>query len=1053
MATKPADMRLMRFPDISGERIVYSYASDLWVTDRSAGTTLRLTSHQGGESKPKFSPDGQWIAFTGTYDGNADVFVMPAEGGEPKRLTYEGTQDIVLDWTPDGKIAYSSILGSITDRAERMWLIDPKGGMPISTPVLEVSDISYSPDGSKIAYNRNDSHNFNWRRYRGGTQGRIGFFDLKGITYSEIPSKSENSWQPMWVGNTVFYISDRDFGTRNLYCYDINSKAVKRLTEFKDADIKNPATDGKTIVFERDGYLNVYDIASGASKQLSISIVSDFPNARPRLRNVADSIGGVGLSPSGVRLAIDGRGDIFSVPAKRGDTRNLTSSPDSRETMPLWSPDAKWIAYLSDQGNEVRICMRPQMGGAEKILKTDPKDVIVSYDFSPDSKSIAYSTRDGKLVLVDIAAENSTVVAQSVWQSIPTWDWAPAGDWLAYVLPNDNLNGSIYLYNVAQKKSTKVTEGYYSDDSVTFDQSGKFLYFISGRTFQSNFGAFEIMLNMAPAQRIYVLPLANTTTNPMLWGSDEEKSEEPAAGAAAPPAAPAKPADEKKGTVIDLDGLADRALPLPFGNSQYFGILGVDNGVLIFQPGSITLFSLRSKSPVPVFEGAFMGASFNSNHSKIALRLPSGISVIDAAPGQNPDAGRVNTSNVELMWDPKAEWRQIFWESWRWQRDVFYDAKMLGLDWDAIGKHYATMLPSVNSRNDLNVVLANMIGELGTGHAYVGGGEVAEQARGIPVGHLGADFASEGKYLKFAKVYRGMQFEENRRGPLGEPGVNVKDGDFLLAIDGNEVTSSINPHMFLQNKAGKAVTLTINSKPSKDGARKVRVRPIANEAELRYISWVEGNRKKVADASGGRIGYIHVPDTQEAGITEFVKGFYSQQDKDAWLIDERFNGGGYIPTFFVEFLRREVSSKMKARNWKDIWFPTGTLEGPKAMLVNEYAGSGGDMLPWLFQTQKVGPLIGTRTWGGLVGIQGSAPLIDGGFLSAPGFGIYDPHKGEWIAENKGVTPDVVVDARPDLIAKGQDPQLETGIKYLMDELKKGKKPSKTPDFINPKPGK
>lgn len=1046
VAGTPTEMRLLRNADIYGDTIVFNYASDLWVMDRKDGQARRLTSSLANETYARFSPDGKRIAFSGNYDGNVDVYVIDTDGGEPKRLTFNGSPDLVLDWTPDGKIAYRTPFNSPTQRTASLWIVDPKGGQGTKTVVDEVADLSYSSDGGTIAYNRNNSHQFNWRRYRGGTQGRIAFYNFAKNTYEEIPSKLENRWQPQWIGNSVYYIGDKDFGTRNMWKYDIASNRESRITDFKDADIKNPAGDDKTLIWERNGYLETLDLASGKVEKVKAFIGSDFVPSRPQLRNFGNQVANFGISPTGARLAVEARGEIFSVPARTGETRNLVNAPASRERMPEWSPDGKVISYISDVSGENQLYTRPQMGGAAKLHRVSNQ--INGYSWSPDGKYFGYTTQDFKLIIHEVATGKESLVAESEYQTNMSWDWAPHSDWIVYSCALPNLQGAVYMYNVAGNKSTKITEGYYSDNRVTFDQNGKYVYFTSVRTFAPLSGAFEFMMNMADGERVYAIALSKDAANPMLQPGDEEPTgDAPAAGGGAAPAT-----DAPKGTRVDLDGIEDRVIPLQLGAGTYPLILGLNNGVLIYNDGVLGMWSWAARQFLPIYQGAISGINLNAKRNKVAINTGQFISLMNVAPGQEAASGRVNMAGVEYQWDPKAEWKQMFGEVWRWERDVFYDPKLLGLDWNAIGKQYEAMLPYVRHRSDLNYVFSLMIGELGTGHAYVSGGEMGPGGPNVPVGQLGADFEVVGNNVRFKKIYKGLSFEEGRRGPLGELGVNVKDGDYLLEIDGARVDRDTDPESLLQGKVGRTVVLTVNSSPAMAGARKVRVRPIASESELRYITWVESNRAYVAKQSGGRIGYLHVPDTSMPGVIEFIKGFYSQIDKDAWVIDERFNGGGMIPTFFIEFLQREVMAGFKARDTKPIFFPTGNLTGPKAMLINEHAGSGGDMFPWLFKEHKLGPLIGMRTWGGLVGIQGGVPLVDGGQVTAPGFGIYDPFKGAWVAENTGISPDIQVDNRPDQLAKGLDPQLDRALAYLAEELKKARKPLKVPPFPTAKPG-
>lgn len=1015
------EIRLMRFPTISGERVVFTYASDLWLVEGQGGIARRLTSHVGMEQNASFSPDGKWIAFTGQYDGNNDVYVIPAEGGQPKRLTYEPTGEVVMGWTPDGKVAFASINGNHTNRMPRLWLVDPKGGMPIWTPVQEATQVSYSPDGKQMAFVRAASHQYNWRRYRGGTQGRISFWDWTTNAYSELPSGREQSYFPMWVGENVFFISDRNLGNINLYRYSTKSKKTDQLTQFKDGDMKWPSTDGKSIVFERNGRLHRYDIASGGVTTIEARVLGDDLTIRPSYRNFGGAIGGYAVSPSGKRLAAEARGDIFSLPARSGETRNLTASPGSREKQPAWTLDGQKIAYLSDASGEWQIMEQPQMGGEAKALRTPADHRITSFAYSPDGKLVSYTTTDYRLFVFDVAAGTSTQVYQDMSQNL-TYDWAPDSNWIVYTQTQPSLFTATYLYNVKDKKSTKVTEGYYTDNGVAFDQAGKFLYIVSSRTYGTIFGAFEIGLHQDNVQRVYIVPLTKDQENPLNPPSDEE----PVAGGSQP---------EGQGgreVRIDLDGLESRMLPLPFAPGSYPIIVGVPNGVLVWTNGNLVKYDVNARAVVPIISG-ISGFSLNPNFTKMAYSGQGVIGIADLRPGLEFGTGRVNTSDVVVKHDPVAEWRQMYWEVWRHQRDQFYDPKMLGLDWKAIGDKYAAMLPYAAHRSDISYIFGLMIGELGTGHAYVQGGEFGTLTNPIPpTGMLGADYEVVGRGVRFKKIYRGFNY--SARGPLGDQGVNVKEGEYLVAIDGNEVTSATNLHEFLVNKVGKAVTLSVNSTPAMAGARKVVVRPIGSETTLRYESWVEENRAKVAKASGGRIGYIHVPDTSFQGIIGFVKGFYSQADKDAWVIDERYNGGGFLPTFFVEALQRDFVSVIAPRHGWNLPVPNA-LVGPKVMLINEHAGSGGDMLPYLFKRAKLGPLVGTRTWGGLVGIQGGIPLLDGGSVTSPSFGIYDSATGKWMAENTGVDPDIEIDDRPDLAAKGQDVQLTKAVEYLLNELK------------------
>lgn len=1033
-ASNATEMKLLRFPAVNGDTVAFVYGGDIWTAGLGGGLARRLTTSPGSESWPRFSPDGKWIAFTGQYDSALpQVYVMPSEGGEPVRLTFESEPCNVVGWTPDGKIAYASSYGS--PFTGRLWLVRPTGGMPERTDLGEFTNGSFSPDGKQIAFNRNNSYAFNWRRYRGGTQGRVCFYDFAEQKYWEVPAGKENSYWPMWIGGKVYYISDKTQGNVNLWSYDTQSKSTRQVTQFDDGDIKNPSADGKTIVFERNGALWKFDTASNEVTATSISVASDALLARSRFRRFGDAVSGADVSPTGKRAVVAARGDIYSVPAKNGETRNLTSSTKSREKNPTWSPDGQSIAYLSDASGEWRIMTVPQMGGDAQELAT-PKDArITSFRYFANGKKVWFTTVDSSLYVYDMESKSTDKVFSNPGNGT-NFDVSADGSWIAYTQVQPNLFSSVFLYNVKDKTSTKVTEGYYDDGSLAFDLNGKYLYLVSARNYGVNLGAFEITMFQQGVQRVYAMLLNKDQSNPLIQAGDEEpvKTE------------PSKDEPKKEdGMKVDFDGLDQRMVPLPWGPGNYGDLYGADNGVFTIIGGALVKFDMGSRQPQTIMAGV-TGVSFNAKRDKFVYSAGPVLGIASAAPGQDPNAGRLNLGDVATEWNPRDEWAQILWEAWRHQRDNFYDPKMLGLDWKAIGDKYASLLPYCSNRTDLTYLIGLMIGELGTGHAYVQGGETNFQAPAVSTGMLGADYSVVGNSVRFGKIYRGLNFEPDRRGPLGAPGVNVQEGEYLLAIDGKPVNAATNLHKLLVDKAEKNVTLTVGSSSSAVGSRKVTVRPIADESELRYISWVEANRQYVKKVSNGRIGYMHVPNTSFQGIIEFMKGYYTHSGTDGMVIDERYNGGGFIPTFFIEHLVREPQTVFKPRYGVDVDLPSQVPVGPKAMLINEFAGSGGDMLPWLFKRNKVGPLIGTRTWGGLVGIQGAVPLVDGGGVTAPAFGIYDKVKGEWIAENTGVDPDIEVDARPDLVAKGKDPVLDRALEYLQAELKKGSKTYPKPEF-------
>lgn len=1024
------EMRLMRYPAIHGDTVVFTYASDLWVGKLGGGYARRLTSHAGDEIRPRISPDGTQVAFSASYDGNPDVYVMPIEGGEAKRLTFDPNNDSVINWDKDGRILFTSNSGNFNARQPRLWKVDPKGGLPIRTVLDEVGDGSYFSDGHRFTYNRFTSHAFNWRRYRGGSQGVISLYDFATNTYSELPHKDENSWFPMAVGESIFYVSDRHLNTVNLYRYDLSSKKDTQITQFADEDIKWPSTDGKTIIFEHDGYLSTYDIATGKMNRLDFTVKSDFVSARPEVKRVDGQVSALSLAPNAGRVAIEAHGEIFTVPTKPGDTRNLTRTAGTRERIPSYSPDGKTLAYISDADGEYQIYTVPVAGGTPTQLTHFTSGWLQSMKWSPDSKTISYTTDANELYLLDVATKNSKLVFRASFGSASDYDWSPDSAWIAYVDATKAGFGRIFLYDVATGKATQVSEGYYDDGSVTFDQTGKYLYFVSARTFNAQPSRFELSLNVDNTDRIYMITLSKDLPDPLASVGDDDSK----------PPAESAPAS---GTKVDFDGIANRVLVLPLPAGSYRGLTGSSEGLFYSADGSLMRFDLKAKAASTIMAGVPF-VSFNASRSKFAYVRPGPqmlVGVADVRPETPIGAGRVDLSGLQTRIDPRAEWKQEFWDAWRFEREHFYDANMTGLNWRAIGDHYAKYLPYINHRSDLNYVFGLLIGELGTSHAYVQPAPPdSDQAPLLSASLLGADYEVVGNSVRFKKIYRGSSFDESRRGPLNAPGVNVADGDYLLEIDGQPVNADVNPNSLLIGKAGQVVVLKVNGTPTLNGARQIRVKPVTSEAGIRYVEWVEANRKKVAELSGGRIGYIHYPNTSQEGQSEFIRGFFGQTDKEALIMDERWNGGGFIQPMVVPTLARTSETIVLNRNSPKGSPELAAVDGPKAMLINGYSGSGGDLTPWMFRDMKVGPLIGTRTWGGLVGIQGYYNLMDGGGITAPSFAFYDQKTGDWVAENKGVAPDIQVDQRPDQVVQGHDPQLEKAVEVLLEQLKTRKKP-------------
>ncbi|HEY9422042.1 MAG TPA: PDZ domain-containing protein [Thermoanaerobaculia bacterium] len=1041
------ETRLLRFPAIHGDTVVFTYASDLWVADRKGGQVRRLTAHSGNETRARISPDGTLVAFLAAYDGNPDVYVMPIAGGAPKRLTWDPMAEGVAGWTPDGKIAYASIAGSFTNRQDRLWLVDPDGGLPRETPLIEFANGSFFPGGKRVAYNRTSNYTRNWRRYRGGSAGRISIYDFAANAWSELPGGRENSWFPMVAGNAIYYVSDRD-GTVNLYRHDLATGRDEQLTRHDEADIRWPSSDGKSIIYEHDGYLRVYDIATGSDEKLRLEVKTDEISTRPYLLKMGKRLSGLSLSPNGARVAVEARGEIFSVAVKGKDARNLTSTPGVRETTPRWSPDGKTIYYLSDASGEFQIYARPATGGPARRLSEHTGSGLTGFTVAPDGKRLAYWTEEMRVMLLDPETRQARQVYKLEYDGATSFDWSPDGKWIAYSAPGRNLFGAIHLYEVATGKTTRVTEGFYDDRNPKFDLSGKYLYFTSARAFTPSQGRFEASLKVENADRIYLLPLTKDLRNPLFPDTEEEKDIKDAEDGKDKKD---KEEDKDVRVRIDLEGLAGRAVALPLPPSYPGLLFGAREGVYHYTRGKLRKFDLSSKETVGIFEGPPpIQIEFSPDGTRFAYLQEETLGVVEAKPDVKPGAGKVDTDAVEVWVDPRAEWRQMFWENWRFQRDNFFRADMWGLDWQAVGKRYEQFLPHVSNWADMKHVLGLLLGELGTSHAYIDDPpqEPAAADRVASAAMLGADYEPDGRWVRFQRIYPGTLTQDSWRGPLGEPGVNIQKGDYLLEIDGVPVEASVHPNALLINKADRVVTLTVNSRPALEGARKVQVRPIANEVDLRYYEWVEENRRKVDRLSGGRIGYIHYPNTAEGGQTAFIRGYWAQTDKDAVILDERFNGGGFPQPMVLPTLARRSQTVVLHRKW-DGGSEVQAINGPKAMLINGYAGSGGDLTPWMFRDAGMGTLIGTRTMGALVGIAEARELINGGVVTAPGYTRFDPKTGDWIAENTGIEPDIEVDARPDLVAQGRDPQLEKAVEHLMEELKRNPPSVATPKLPPP----
>ncbi|HYK03252.1 MAG TPA: PDZ domain-containing protein [Thermoanaerobaculia bacterium] len=1046
--------RLLRQPDIHGDTVAFVYAGDIWLASANGGDARRLTSDEGMEYFPKFSPDGRSIAFTGDYSGSRQVFVISVDGGAPRQLTYYndvgnlpprgGIDNRVLDWTPDGRnVLFLPHRLPWSDRMARPYIVPAAGGMEKPLAIPEAGGGAYSPDGTKLVYTPIEREFRTWKRYRGGRAQDVWIYDLAANKAQQLTTNQYTDNQPVWIGNTIYFTSDREDGRLNLWSYDLASKQERKVTSHNDYDVLWPSSDRTQVVYEAGGYL--YKFVNGQSARIPIRVYGDFRNTLPYHRNVRDNIDWYVISPTGARALFVARGDIFSAPAKEGEVRNLTQTPGIREREATWSPDGRWIAYLSDKGGEYEIYVRPADGaGEERQVSRDGKAWRFTPQWSPDSKLLAYSDKDHALHTIDVATGRTTAVDSDEYGDITDYRWSPDSRWLTYTKDNEAQFSSIYVYNLGDRKVHRLTSGQTNDLNPVFDPKGRYLYFTSTRDFNLTFSAWEFNYVYTDPTRVYVGVLAEDGPALFLPQSDEEKVTAPPPAAAEEPKAADKDkaaADKKPAAVvvkIDPATFENRVRAIPGASGNYFNLSALPNGVL-YQRGddsfSLRFYNIEDRKEEVILE-TLQGYELSANGEKILASLGRNTyAIVNAKPGQKPADSMLKLDNMEMRIDPKAEWQQEFTDAWRILRDWFYDPGMHGLDWNAIRTKYGQLVPYVAHRADLDYILGEVAGEMNAGHVYVGSPSDVNAAERVDNGLLGAEIEAADGYYRITNIFPGENWHESFRSPLTEPGVKVREGDYVLAVDGVSTKGVVNFYSLLENKADRVVTLTVNSTASTTGARTERVRPVKRETNLRYLEWVQSRRDYVTKASNGRIGYIHLPNTGAEGNRELVKGFYPQVDKDALIVDDRYNGGGFIPDRMIEMLDRPVLNYWARRNTKPQATPSYAHVGPKVMLINGYSASGGDALPYYFRKRNLGTIIGTRTWGGLIGISGNPNLMDGGSISAPQFRFFDT-EGMWAVEGVGVAPDIEVVDRPDLVAAGQDPSLEAAVKLLLEQLEK-----------------
>ncbi len=1049
------DARMLQHPDVSATHIVFSYAGDLWLVPREGGTATKLSSPRGQELYPRFSPDGTRIAFNAAYDGNTDIYVVPAGGGVPIRVTNHDMMDRLLDWTPDGKkVLFASSMASGKQRFSQFYTAPAEGGLPEKLPVPYGEMACLSPDGSKIVYTPRTRVYRTWKRYRGGMAADLWTFDLGTMASEQISASDANDEFPMWHGGLIYFLSDRGPENRaNIWAYDRAAKTSRQVTHFADYDIHFPSIGPSDIVFEAGGKLYLLGLADGKAREVPVKVVTDEITLRPRMVNASGLIQWVS-APSGKRALVQARGEVFSVPAENGPVVNLTQTPGTAELYPAISPDGKTAAYWSDKTGEYELVLADLgKAGSGRTLTSYGPGYRYRISWSPDGKKIAFIDQKMEIRLLDVASKTTVKVDKcgNLYQGgLNNFrvGWSPDSRWISYEKDLNGRNTAIFLYDVAAAKVHQATSGYYADSNPVFDPDGKYLFFLTGRTFNPVYAGLDNTWIYANGARIAAVPLEEGTPSPLAAKNDEAavKKDEPAEKKeAAEGKDKAKtPKDEKpavKDVKITLAGFENRIVTLPPAAGNYTGLAAV-SGKLLFHKAPNTgtsdtarplfFYDIEKREEKKIVDDADF-FELSADGSKLLVGKDTAFAIVDVAEGQKMDK-KMPTGNLGMVVDPKAEWRQIFNDVWRLERDYFYDPNMHGVDWAAMRERYGKLLEAAVTRWDVNFVIGELISELSASHTYRGGGDT-EEAAPARTGYLGVDWETAGGAYRIKKIIDGAPWDNEVRSPLLEPGLKVKAGDYVLAVNGRPLVTSQAPWGAFAGLAGQTVELAVNDKPSIEGARTVLVKTLDDETRLRNLEWIESNRRRVEQATKGRIGYIFVPSTGIDGQNELYRQFMAQVDKDGLVIDERFNDGGQIPDRFIELLDRKPLAFWAVRdgvNWP--WPPNGHF-GPKVMLINGWSGSGGDAFPDYFRKAGLGPLIGMRTWGGLIGISGAPGLIDGGGVTVPTFRMYDPD-GKWFKEGHGVDPDIEVIDDPTQLAKGIDPQLERAIQEVLKMLEK-----------------
>jgi tricorn protease len=1041
VAQNISDTRLMHSPAISQQQIAFIYAEDLWVANKDGSNPRRLTIDEGVESDPVFSPDGSMIAFSAEYDGNRDVFVVPSEGGVPKRLTWHPASDRVLDFTPDGtEVLFTSSRTTFTGRYSKLYNVGIGGGQPVELPIPTGFKGTYSPDGRYLAYVPNYEVFNQWKHYRGGTLGRIWILDLSSYEVTEIPKPAggSNEADPEWVGNKVYFRSDRD-GEFNLFSYNVESEEILKHTDNDDFGIMNLHGHGNEVIYEYSGYLYRHDTGSGSNSKITVGIAADLLELRPRYISGDRYIRSASVSPSAARVAFDFRGDIVTVPEEKGDVVNHTQTPDVHEKYPAWSPDGKKLAYFSDESGEYALHIKTIKDGSIKKFDLKGAGFYAFLHWSPDNEKLAFVDNSRSLYLMHVTTGKTTKIAADKLYTPGVFrelfgSWSPDSKWISYTLITETNFEQAFAYGLEQKKSFPLSDGLSNVTEPIFDTSGKYVYMLASTDAGPVVNWFDQSnQDMEMSNSIYLVTLQKDLASPLAKQNDRELGE-----------VVDKEDDsekDKEAFRIDWDGLFNRIVSLPVGEGMYSNLASPEEGKVYYisrkphsgfsEPRSLMLYDLNERKEEEIMEASSFEVA--GGGKKLLFRKGSAWGIAEV--GKKPENGMLNTAAIEIKIEPSREWANIFNEAWRVNRDYFYDPGMHGVDWDAMKAKYSVFLSDISCRSDLYRMMRWMFSELAVGHhGFQSTGDRMNNPDRVGGGLLGADYKIANGRYQIEKIYGGLNWNPGLRSPLTEPGVDVSVGDYLIAVDGKAVSADDNLFSFFENTAGKIVELTVSANSGGSNARKVHVVPVDNERSLRNRDWVEENIRKVDEATDGQVAYVYVPNTTTAGHEYFKRYFFPQVNKKAVIIDERFNGGGQLADYYIDHLKKPYQSSWNFRYGEDLRAPSGSIQGPKVMLIDENAGSGGDYLPWMFRRFGLGKLIGKRTWGGLVGILGYPEFIDGGIVTAPNVAYYN--EDGYRIENEGVAPDIEVEQWPNLVRQGRDPQLEKAIEVILEELKK-----------------